>query len=63
MKEVSNCEIPTLADTLEEEEFEPLIDQPLDSFSFDNSYVDCLFHNSCNSFSSCDNLQLESVSS
>ena len=41
VEEVSNCEVPTLVDTLEEEEeFEPLIDQPLDSFSFDNSYVD-----------------------
>ena len=64
MDEVSTCDHPTFVDTLEkDEEFEPLIEQPLNSFSFDNYYAACLFHNACNYFSNCDNVQLENVSS
>ena len=77
VEEVSNCDIPTFVDTLEkekefeplvetlekEEEFEPLIAQLLDFFSFENSYVDCLYHDAVNYFSGCDNVQLESGSS
>ena len=62
MEEVSNCDVPTLVDTLvKEEEFEPLNAQSLDSFSFDDSDVDCTCHHASNAFSSCDDVQLESV--
>ena len=62
--QVSTFDQPTFVDTLEkEDEFEPLIEQPLDSFSFDNSYVDHLYHDVGNAFASCDNVQMESVTS
>ena len=64
VEEVSTCDQPIFVDTIEkEEEFEPLIEKPLDSFSFGNSYIDCTYHHAGNIFSSCDDVQLESVTS
>ena len=64
VEEVSTCDQPVFVDTIEKkEEFEPLIEKPLDSFSFDNSYIDCTYHHAGNVFSSCDDVQLESVTS
>ena len=62
MEEVSNCDVPTLVDTLEEE-FEPLHEIFFDSFSFDDSNIDCTYHHASNIFSSYDDVQLESVTS
>ena len=51
VEEVSNCDVPTLVDILEKEEnFESLHAQPLDSFSFDDSYVDSTYHHVGNIF-------------
>ena len=64
VEEISDCDCPTLVDTLEkDEEFEPLNEQSLDSFSFDDFYDDFLYHDVCNSLASCDKVQVESVSS
>ncbi|KAL5554757.1 hypothetical protein UlMin_042158 [Ulmus minor] len=63
VEEVSTCDQPVFVDTIEEEEFEPLIEKPLDSFSFENSYIDCTYHHAGNVFSSCDDVQLENVTS
>ncbi|KAL5564894.1 hypothetical protein UlMin_028058 [Ulmus minor] len=64
VEEVSTCDQPVFVDTIEkEEEFEPLIEKTLDSFSFDNSYIDCTYHHAGNIFSSCDDVQLERITS
>ncbi|KAL5573652.1 hypothetical protein UlMin_023249 [Ulmus minor] len=57
VEEVSNCEVPTLVDTLEkEEEFEQLHEKSFDSFSIVDSYIDCTYHHAGNVFSSCDDV-------
>ncbi|KAL5573830.1 hypothetical protein UlMin_023427 [Ulmus minor] len=62
VEEVSNCEILTFVDTLEnEEEFEPLHEKSFDSFSIVDLYIDCTYHHADNVFSNCDDVQLESV--
>ena len=57
VEDVSTCDHPILLDTLEkEDEFEPLNEQSYYSFSFDNVYDNCLYHNAGNTFASCDNV-------
>ena len=64
VEEVSNCDSSTLVDTFEkDEEFELLIAQSLDSFSFDDFFDDCLYHDASNSLSSYDKVQVEIFSS
>ena len=51
VEEVSTCDLPVFVDTIEnKEEFEPLIEKTLDSFSFDNSYIDYTYHHAGNVF-------------
>lgn len=51
VEEVSTCDQPVFVDTIEkEEEFEPLIEKSLDSFSFGDSFIDCTYHHAGNVF-------------